>query len=199
MVVGVNGTGKTTTIAKIAHRFLSRGKKVMVAAGDTFRAAAIEQMEIWSRRVGAHLIKHREGADPSAVAYDAVEAAQARGYDLLFIDTAGRLHTKEGLMEELKKVKRVIGKHLPQAPHEVLLVLDATVGQNTIPQARTFHDALGVTGIVLSKLDGTAKGGMIVALAKEMGLPIRFLGIGEGVEDLEPFLAPAFVKALFEG
>ena len=149
--------------------------------------------------MGAHLIKHREGADPSAVAYDAVEAAQARGYDLLFIDTAGRLHTKEGLMEELKKVKRVIGKHLPQAPHEVLLVLDATVGQNTIPQARTFHDALGVTGIVLSKLDGTAKGGMIVALAKEMGLPIRFLGIGEGVEDLEPFLAPAFVKALFEG
>ena len=197
MVIGVNGTGKTTTIGKLAHRFGSEGKKVVVAAADTFRAAAIEQLEIWSKRAGAHFVKHASGADPSAVAFDAVKAAQARKCHLLFIDTAGRLHTKENLMEELKKVKRVIGRELPGAPHEILLVLDATTGQNAVVQAQTFHQALEVTGIVLTKLDGTAKGGIIVAIAQELGIPLRFIGVGEGIEDLQDFQAEVFVDALF--
>jgi fused signal recognition particle receptor len=197
MVIGVNGTGKTTTIGKLAHRYNSLGKKVVLAAADTFRAAAVEQLEIWSDRAGAHFIKHGSGADPSAVAFDAVKAAQARKYPLVLIDTAGRLHTKENLMEELKKVKRIIGRELPGAPHEILLVLDATTGQNAIAQARTFHQALEVTGIALAKLDGTAKGGIIIAIAQELGIPLRFVGVGEGIEDLQDFHAEIFVDALF--
>jgi fused signal recognition particle receptor len=197
MVIGVNGVGKTTTIGKLAYRFTSQGKKVVVAAADTFRAAAIEQLEIWSDRAGAHFVKHGSGADPSAVAFDAVKAAQAKKYDLVFIDTAGRLHTKENLMEELKRVKRIVGRELPHAPHEILLVLDATTGQNAIVQARTFHQALGVTGIALAKLDGTAKGGIIVAIAQELGIPLRLVGVGEGIEDLQDFFAEVFVDALF--
>ncbi|RLB06849.1 MAG: signal recognition particle-docking protein FtsY [Deltaproteobacteria bacterium] len=197
MVVGVNGVGKTTTIGKLARRFTFQGKKVLVAAADTFRAAAIEQLEVWSRRAGAHLIRHRNGADPSAVAYDAAKASLARKCHLLFIDTAGRLHTKENLMEELKKVKRVIGKVLPCAPHEILLVLDATTGQNALVQARTFHQALGVTGIALTKLDGTARGGIVVAIAQEMDIPLRFVGVGEEIDDLQEFSAEGFVRALF--
>lgn len=197
MVIGVNGVGKTTTIGKLAYRFTSQGKKVVVAAADTFRAAAIEQLEIWSERAGAHFVKHGSGADPAAVAFDAIKAAQAKKYDLLFIDTAGRLHTKENLMEELKRVKRIVGRELPDAPHEILLVLDATTGQNAIVQARTFHEALGITGIALAKLDGTAKGGIIVAIAQELGIPLRLVGVGEGIEDLQDFLAEDFVNALF--
>ena len=197
MVIGVNGTGKTTTVGKLAHRFTSQGKKVVVAAADTFRAAAIEQLEIWSSRAGADFVRHGSGADPSAVAFDAVKAAQARKCHLLFIDTAGRLHTKENLMEELKKIKRVIGRELPGAPHEILLVLDATTGQNAVAQAQTFHQSLEVTGIALTKLDGTAKGGIIVAIAQELGIPLRFVGVGEEIEDLQDFRAEVFVDALF--
>jgi fused signal recognition particle receptor len=197
MVIGVNGVGKTTTIGKLAHRFNSHGKKVVIAAADTFRAAAIEQLEIWSERAGAHFIKHDSGADPSAVAFDALKAAQARKYPLVLIDTAGRLHTKENLMDELKKVKRIIGRELPGAPHEILLVLDATTGQNAIAQARTFHEALEVSGIALTKLDGTAKGGIIVAIAQELGIPLRLVGVGEGIEDLQDFRAEIFCDALF--
>jgi fused signal recognition particle receptor len=197
MVLGVNGVGKTTTIGKLAHRFNSLGKKVVIAAADTFRAAAIEQLEIWSHRAGAHFVRHGSGADPSAVAFDAVKAAQARRYPLVLIDTAGRLHTKENLMDELKKVKRIIGRELPNAPHEILLVLDATTGQNAIAQARTFHQALEVTGIALTKLDGTAKGGIIVAIAQELEIPLRLVGVGEGIEDLQDFRAEIFVDALF--
>jgi len=196
-VVGVNGVGKTTTIAKIAHRYTSQGRRVMVAAADTFRPAAIDQLQIWSQRAGAQMVRHREGADPSAVAYDALQAASARGYDLLLIDTAGRLHTKGDLMEELRKTKRVLKKLKEEAPHEILLVLDATNGQNALVQAKTFHQALEVTGIALVKLDGTAKGGILVAIAEELGIPLRFLGVGEGLEDLEDFEAEAFVEALF--
>jgi len=197
MAIGVNGVGKTTTIGKIAHRLNSLGTKVVIAAADTFRAAAVEQLEVWSQRAGAHFIKHGSGADPSAVAFDAVKAAQARKYPLVLIDTAGRLHTKENLMEELKKVKRIIGRELPGAPHEVVLVLDATTGQNAIAQARTFHQNLEVTGIALTKLDGTAKGGIIVAIAQELGIPLRFVGVGETIEDLQDFHAEIFVDALF--
>jgi fused signal recognition particle receptor len=197
MVIGVNGGGKTTTIGKLAHRFTSQGKEVVIAAADTFRAAAIEQLEVWSERAKAHFIKHDSGGDPSAVAFDAVKAAQARHYDVVFIDTAGRLHTKENLMEELKKIKRIVERELPGAPHEILLVLDATTGQNAIAQARTFHEALGVTGIALAKLDGTAKGGIIVAIAQELGIPVRLVGVGEGIEDLQDFFAEVFVEALF--
>lgn len=197
MVIGVNGSGKTTTIGKLSHKFTSQGKKVLVAAADTFRAAAIEQLEVWSQRSGAPMVRHRNGADPSAVAFDAVRAALARKCHLLFIDTAGRLHTKENLMEELKKVTRVIKKDLPAAPHEVLLVLDATTGQNAIAQARTFHEALGVTGIALTKLDGTAKGGIVVAIAEELGIPLRYVGVGERIDDLQEFSAENFVEALF--
>lgn len=196
LVLGVNGVGKTTTIAKVAHRFTSQGKKVLVAAADTFRAAAVEQLEQWCLRAGAQVLKHREGADPAAVAYDALQAAKARGYDLVLVDTAGRLHTKGGLLEELKKVKSVMGKVDPRAPHETLLVLDATTGQNALQQALTFHEALGITGLALVKLDGTAKGGIAVAIAKELVIPIRFVGVGEGLEDLEDFSASSFVRAL---
>jgi len=197
MVVGVNGGGKTTTIGKIAHQYASQGKKVMVGAADTFRAAAVEQLQIWASRVGADLIKQSKGSDPSAVAFDAIHAAKARGTDLVFIDTAGRLHTKVNLMEELKKVKRIIGRECPGAPHEVLLVLDATTGQNAISQAKLFNEAIGVTGIALTKLDGTAKGGIIIGITEELKIPIRYIGVGEGIDDLKEFNAAEFVQALF--
>jgi len=198
MVVGVNGTGKTTTIGKMARAFKERGNSVMLVAADTFRAAAIEQLEIWSERVEVPMIKHKMGSDPSAVVYDAIHAAKARKNNLMIIDTAGRLHTKTNLMGELKKVKRIMGRELPGAPHETLLVLDATTGQNAIPQAKMFHEAIGITGIVLTKLDGTAKGGIVVRIAEEMKLPIRYIGIGEGLDDLRRFDSREFVKALFE-
>jgi len=197
MVVGVNGVGKTTTIAKIAHQYSSQGKKVLVGAADTFRAAAVEQLEVWAKRVGADLIKQSKGSDPSAVAFDSVHAAKARDMDLVFIDTAGRLHTKVNLMEELKKVKRIISREYPGAPHEILLVLDATTGQNAISQAKLFHEAIGVTGIALTKLDGTAKGGIIVGITDELTIPVRYIGVGEGMDDLREFKATEFVEALF--
>ncbi len=197
MVVGVNGVGKTTTIAKIAHQYSSQGKKVLIGAADTFRAAAVEQLEVWAKRVGADLIKQSKGSDPSAVAFDSVHAAKARDMDLVFIDTAGRLHTKVNLMEELKKVKRIISREYPGAPHEILLVLDATTGQNAISQAKLFHEAIGVTGIALTKLDGTAKGGIIVGITDELTIPIRYIGVGERMDDLREFKATEFVEALF--
>ncbi len=196
LALGVNGVGKTTTLAKIAHRFTSQGKRVMIAAADTFRAAAIEQLEIWADKAGAQVLKHRPGADPAAVAYDALSASRARGYDLLLIDTAGRLHTKGGLLEEMRKLKRVLERLDPEAPDETLLVLDATTGQNALFQAKAFHEALGITGIALVKLDGTAKGGIIVAIARELGIPLRFVGVGENLEDLADFSAEEFVEAL---
>ncbi|HHW44984.1 MAG TPA: signal recognition particle-docking protein FtsY [Desulfotomaculum sp.] len=198
LVVGVNGVGKTTTIGKLAHFYKSRGERVILAAADTFRAAAIDQLEIWGQRVGADVIKHREGADPAAVAYDALQAARARRAGMVICDTAGRLHTKSNLMEELKKIGRVLGKELPGAPHEVLLVLDATTGQNAISQARLFGEATGVTGIVLTKLDGTAKGGVIIGIRRTLDIPVKFIGIGERVEDLRLFNPQEFVAALFE-
>lgn len=197
LIAGVNGSGKTTTAGKLASRLKSEGKTVMLGAADTFRAAAVEQLTVWSERVGVPIIKHQEGADPAAVAFDAADAAKARGVECLLIDTAGRLHTKVNLMEELKKIQRVIAKRLPGAPHEVLLVLDATTGQNGLQQARIFTDALNVTGLVLTKLDGTAKGGIAVSIQKELGVPIKFIGVGEAVEDLQPFNAAEFVEALF--
>ena len=197
MVVGVNGVGKTTTIAKIAHQYSSQGKKVLIGAADTFRAAAVEQLEVWAKRVGADLIKQSRGSDPSAVAFDSIHAAKARNIDLVFIDTAGRLHTKVNLMEELKKVKRIIARECPGAPHEVLLVLDATTGQNAISQAKLFNEAMGVTGIAITKLDGTAKGGIIVGITDELKIPIRYIGVGEGMDDLREFNASEFVQALF--
>jgi len=197
MVTGVNGSGKTTTIAKIAYRLKNEGKSVIIASGDTFRAAAIEQLEHWAQKVGADFIKSHEGADPSAVAFDGLTAAISRNHDVLIIDTAGRLHTKENLMEELKKTKRVLDKKLPGAPHEILLVLDATIGQNAIEQTRQFHNALGITGITMTKLDGSSKGGVIVGIANEFDIPIRYIGIGEDMDDLQPFNAQNFVNALF--
>ncbi|MEE8185063.1 MAG: signal recognition particle-docking protein FtsY [Thermodesulfobacteriota bacterium] len=196
MVLGVNGVGKTTTIGKMASRYVSNGKKVILAAGDTFRAAAIEQLMVWGERTGCEVIRHSQGGDPGAVAFDAVKAATARGADIVILDTAGRLHTKVNLMEELKKIKRVVDKEIPGAPHENLLVLDASTGQNAINQAHTFNEAIGVTGIALTKLDGTAKGGIIVAIAKELKIPIRFIGVGEKVDDLRDFYARDFVDAL---
>jgi len=196
MALGVNGVGKTTTIGKMAARFKAEGKGVLLAACDTFRAAAIEQLEAWGKRVDCPVIKQAQGGDPGAVAFDATRAAIARKVDVLIIDTAGRLHTKVNLMEELKKVKKVIARGFPGAPHEVLLVLDATTGQNALTQARTFNSALGVTGIALAKLDGTAKGGIIVAIANELKIPIRYIGIGEDVEDLRAFDAREFVEAM---
>ena len=198
MVVGVNGTGKTTTIAKLARRFANEGKKVLLVAGDTFRAAAIEQLEIWADRVGVPLVKHQPGSHPSGVVFDAIQAAKARGYEVVIIDTAGRLHTKVNLMEELKKMVRVASKELPGAPHETLLVLDATTGQNALSQARLFSQAVPVTGLVLTKLDGTAKGGIIIAIAGELSIPIKLIGVGEGMDDLQDFDAEAFVEALFD-
>jgi len=196
LVIGVNGTGKTTTIGKLARRLQSQGKQVMLAAGDTFRAAASEQLSIWGERAGIPVIKHQEGADPSAVVFDAVSAAKARAVDVLIIDTAGRLHTKSNLMEELKKVKRIVSRELPGAPHETLLVLDGNTGQNALVQARMFHEAIGVTGIVLTKLDGTSKGGIVFAINKELGIPVKFVGIGEAIEDLREFEPKEFVDAL---
>ncbi|KNZ69616.1 signal recognition particle-docking protein FtsY [Thermincola ferriacetica] len=198
MVVGVNGVGKTTTIGKLAYQIKVGGRKVLLAAGDTFRAAAIDQLEIWSNRVGCDIIKHKENADPAAVVFDAIQAARARNIDVLIIDTAGRLHTKSNLMEELKKVYRVINREMPDAPHEVLLVLDATTGQNAISQAKLFGEAVGVTGIVLTKLDGTAKGGVIIGIKKELDVPVKLIGVGEQIEDLRPFKPGEFVEALFE-
>ena len=198
MVVGVNGTGKTTTLGKLAMKYTRQGKKVLIAAADTFRAAAIEQVEIWAKRSNTALVKHREGADPAAVAYDALEASMARGIDVLLIDTAGRLHTQKNLMEELKKIKRTVSKKMNGAPHEVLMVLDATTGQNAVSQAKIFHDAVGLSQIALTKLDGTAKGGIVAAISKTMDLPIRYIGVGEGIEDLQDFDAKLFIQALFE-
>ncbi len=197
MVVGVNGVGKTTTIAKMAHQYSEQGKKVLIGAADTFRAAAVEQLEIWSKRVGADLIKQSKGSDPSAVAFDSIHAAKARESDLVLIDTAGRIHTKINLMEELKKIKRIIGRECPGAPHEILLILDATTGQNAISQAKLFNEVIGVTGIALTKLDGTAKGGIIVGITEELRIPIRYIGVGEAMDDLKEFNASDFVQALF--
>lgn len=197
LVVGVNGVGKTTTIAKVAQRLVQAGRRPLLVAGDTFRAAAIDQLQVWADRVGVEVIRQRHGADPAAVAFDGIVAAKARAVDAVLIDTAGRLHTKSNLMDELRKVKRVIGQELPGAPHEVLLVLDATVGQNALAQARQFHEAVGVTGLVLTKLDGTARGGIVVAITEELKIPVRLVGVGEGVEDLQDFNPEAFVAALF--
>ncbi len=198
LVVGVNGVGKTTTIAKLAHRLTGMGKKVLLGAGDTYRAAAMEQLEVWANKIGVDLIKHKTGSDPAAVAFDALQAAKARGLDVLIIDTAGRLHTKRNLMEELVKIKRVLHKGNPAAPQEVLLVLDATTGQNAVAQAKLFGDAVGVTGIVLTKLDGTAKGGIVVAVKSELDIPVKMIGLGEGMDDLKVFNADEFVEALFD-
>ena len=197
MVIGVNGTGKTTTISKMAQKFKGQGKSVLLVAADTFRAAAIEQLEIWGQRVGCEVIKHKSGSDPSAVVFDALKAGKARGAEVIIVDTAGRLHTKVNLMEELKKIKRVMARELPGAPHENLLVLDATTGQNAIAQAKMFNKELGVTGIALTKLDGTAKGGILVSISDELKIPIRYIGIGEKVDDLREFNARDFVDALF--
>jgi fused signal recognition particle receptor len=197
MAVGVNGVGKTTTIGKLAKQFSDQGKKVVLGAGDTFRAAAAEQLEVWGERSGAEVIRHTEGSDPGAVAFDAAKAAVARKADVLILDTAGRLHTKVNLMEELKKVRRVIDREIPGAPHETLLVPDATTGQNALTQARTFQEAVEVSGIALTKLDGTAKGGIVVAISSQLDLPVRLIGIGEGVSDLRHFDADEFVEALF--
>lgn len=197
MVIGVNGVGKTTTIGKLAARFMGSGQKVLIAASDTFRAAAVEQLDIWAQRAGVDIVKHKDKADPAAVAYDGIEAAVARGADIVLVDTAGRLHTRVNLMEELKKIKRTIAKKLPDAPHEILLILDATTGQNALSQAQMFNDALGVTGIALTKLDGTAKGGIVVSICSSLEIPLKYVGIGEKIEDLQEFDAASFVDALF--
>jgi len=197
MVVGVNGTGKTTSIGKLAARYTSAGKKVLVAAADTFRAAAVEQLEIWTDRAGADIVKQKEGTDPAAVAYDSIEAAIARDCDIVLVDTAGRLHTKINLMEELKKIKRSISKKLPGAPHEILLVLDATTGQNALSQARLFNEALDITAIALTKLDGTARGGVVVGIFTALKIPLKYIGVGEQIEDLQDFDPVRFVNALF--
>jgi fused signal recognition particle receptor len=197
MVVGVNGTGKTTTIGKMVHQFKKEGRSVLLAAADTFRAAAIEQLAVWSQRVDVPLIKQQIDADPAAVVFDAIQAAKAGRADLLIVDTAGRLHTKVNLMEELKKIKRVMDREIPGSPHEVLLVIDATNGQNAINQAKMFNDDIGVSGIVLTKMDGTSKGGIVVRIASELNIPIRYIGIGEAIEDLRPFKSEDFVNALF--
>lgn len=197
LVCGVNGVGKTTSIAKLASLFKKDGKKVMLAASDTFRAAAVEQLTIWSERLGVEIVKHKMGADPAAVAYDAVEAAVARNFDVLIVDTAGRLQTKENLMKELSKIRNVITKKIPDAPHEVLLVLDATTGQNAISQAQHFTSAVNVTGIFLAKLDGTAKGGAVFSIKDRLKIPVKFVGTGEGADDVAQFNADEFVEALF--
>ena len=198
LVAGVNGTGKTTSVAKLAWLLTQSGKKVILAAADTFRAAAIQQLTIWSERTGVQIVKHQSGADPGAVVFDACDAALARSADVVLVDTAGRLHTQEHLMRELGKIRRVVEKKIPGAPHEVLLVLDATTGQNAISQAQTFSEAIGVTGLFLAKLDGTAKGGIVVAIRDQVNLPVKFIGIGEKPEDIEPFDPETFVEALFE-
>jgi fused signal recognition particle receptor len=195
-MIGVNGAGKTTTIGKLAQKFRQQGLKVMLAAGDTFRAAAIEQLKVWGERVGASVLAREQGSDAAGLAYDALQEAKANGTDVLLIDTAGRLQNKAGLMAELEKIVRVVKKFDPSAPHATLLVLDATVGQNAISQVELFRKAAGVTGLVMTKLDGTARGGILVALAAKFGLPVHFIGVGEGVEDLEPFTARDFAKAI---
>jgi fused signal recognition particle receptor len=197
LVVGVNGTGKTTTVGKLANLYRNDGRSVMVCAADTFRAAAVEQLAVWAARAGVDLIRAQHGADPAAVTFDAVSAAKARGREILIVDTAGRLHTRANLMAELDKIRRVVGRDVPGAPHEVLLVLDATVGQNGLVQAREFMAASGANGIVLTKLDGTAKGGVAVAIAHDLKIPIRYIGVGEALDDLVPFDAAAYVDALF--
>jgi fused signal recognition particle receptor len=198
MVVGVNGVGKTTTIGKLAHNYKNAGKNVLIGAADTFRAAANEQLEIWANRAGVPIIQQLQGSDPAAVAFDTVKSAQSKNVDVVIIDTAGRLHTKTNLMEELKKIKRVMQKCIPKAPHEVLLVLDATTGQNAVQQAKLFHQAVGLTGLVITKLDGTAKGGIVLTISQSMKLPVRFIGVGEQIDDLQPFDAQKFVEAIFE-
>lgn len=197
MVVGVNGVGKTTTIGKLAHRLKQEGKRVLLVAGDTFRAAAIDQLEVWANRVGVEMVKHQEGADPAAVAYDGIQAAKSRKIDVVILDTAGRLHNKANLMEEVRKIRRVIERELPGAPHEVLLVLDATTGQNAVAQAKLFKEVTGVTSIALTKLDGTAKGGVIVAICSQLEIPVKLVGIGEKIDDLRDFNPREFVEALF--
>jgi len=196
MVIGVNGVGKTTTIGKLATWLTDRGKTVMLGAGDTFRAAAVEQLEVWGRRVGCTVIKHQEGGDPGAVAFDTIKSAKARNIDVVILDTAGRLHTKVNLMEELKKIQRVVQREVPDAPHENLLVVDGSTGQNALDQARLFNQAVGVTGLVVTKLDGTAKGGIVIPIANELKIPIRFIGVGEGVDDMKEFYADEFTEAL---
>lgn len=198
LVVGVNGSGKTTTIAKLAHRFTREGWRVMLAAADTFRAAAIEQLQVWGERAGVPVIAGQIGGDAGAVTYDAIRAARARDYNLLLVDTAGRLHTKYNLMEELKKIRRVAARSVHEAPHEVWLVVDGTTGQNALAQARHFKEAVGVTGVIVTKLDSTARGGMVFAIGHELGLPVRYLGVGESLEDLQPFDPQAFVDGLFD-
>lgn len=198
MVAGVNGSGKTTSIAKLGYMFTKEGKQVLLAAGDTFRAAAVEQLEIWAGRIGAQILKHQAGADPAAVAYDALEAAVARGTDVVIVDTAGRLHTKQNLMNELGKIKKVLSKRIEHAPHEVLLVLDATTGQNAISQARLFKEAINITGIFLAKLDGTAKGGVVLGMQDELKIPVKFVGLGEKAEDIQRFDPEGFIDALFD-
>ena len=198
LVVGVNGVGKTTTIAKLAHYYAEQGKKVIIAAGDTFRAAASEQLSIWADRVGVSIVKHKEGADPAAVVFDACASSIAKEADLVIVDTAGRLHTKVNLMEELKKIGRVADKQIPGAPHQTLLVLDGTTGQNAVSQAKLFGEAVPVTGIVVTKLDGTAKGGVVISIKEELGVPVRWIGVGEQMDDLRPFNAKEFANALFD-
>jgi len=197
LAVGVNGVGKTTTIGKLAYRFHSQGLSVILAAGDTFRAAGIEQLEIWAKRANAQFVKHQSGSDPAAVAFDAIAAARHRDVDVVIVDTAGRLHTKSPLMEELKKVRRVIEKTMDGAPQEILLVVDATTGQNALRQAEMFNNTIGVTGVALTKLDGTAKGGIVFAIKKDFGIPVRLIGVGEGMDDLQDFNPQEFVEALF--
>ncbi len=199
LAAGVNGSGKTTAVARLARLFHTEGKEVLLAACDTFRAAADEQLAIWAQRVGVNMVRHRMGADPGAVAFDAAEAAVARGADVLLVDTAGRLHTQDHLMRELGKIRRVLEKKIPGAPHEALLVLDATTGQNAIQQAKQFREAIDVTGVFLAKLDGTAKGGIVLAIQRELGIPVKFVGIGEGADDVAPFDPDTFVEALFGG
>lgn len=197
LVVGVNGVGKTTSIAKLAYRYRNEGKKVLLAAADTFRPSAIEQLQYWAELIGCTTIKQLHGSDPAAVAFDSVKAAQSRGIDVLIIDSAGRFHTKKALMEELKKIKRIISREQNGAPHEILLTLDATTGQNALTQTRIFHEAVEVSGIILTKLDGTARGGIVLAIGQELEIPIRYISTGEGIEDLKEFSAQAFVLALF--
>ena len=199
LVIGVNGVGKTTTIGKMAAYLRGEGKQVLLAAADTFRAAAVEQLAVWADRAGAELIRHEEGSDPASVVFDAIHAGKSRGADVIICDTAGRLHNKKNLMDELSKIARVISRELPDAAVEVLLVLDATTGQNAISQARSFQEAAGITGIVLTKLDGTAKGGAVIGIREELGVPVKFIGVGEGIDDLRPFVPAEFAAALFEG
>jgi len=197
LVTGINGSGKTTSIAKLGQYFTSQGKKVILGACDTFRAAAVEQLSIWSERIGVQIVKHDQGADPGAVAYDACEAAVARNADILLIDTAGRLHTQDHLMRELGKIQKVVERKIPGAPHEVLIVLDATIGQNAVQQARQFAEHVSITGIFLAKLDGSAKGGIVVGIRDELGVPVKFVGLGETPQDIEPFDPAVFIEAMF--